>query len=327
MILKIDEEKKKILEKAGYRIYNHSAIEICYWTKQSLLNKGECYKNKFYGIETHRCMQFSPAAIFCHNRCIYCWRITEFYDLLELKEENVDDPREIVENLEKFRKQLLSGFGGNKKVDKKKFEEAFKKRASHYAISLSGEPTLYPKLPELIKYVKSLPETKSVFLVTNGQEPKMLKRLEKEDALPSQLYISMNAADEKTFKKINVPLLKDAWERFNESLEIISKLKCRTVIRITLIRNLNTEKSEISLWAKMIEKANPNFVEIKSYMHIGGSLSRLSRNHMLEHEEVKEFSNELLKFLPNFKYMDEEARSRIVVLQNMENYVDRWIVK
>jgi tRNA wybutosine-synthesizing protein 1 len=327
MVIKIDEEKKKKLEKAGYRVFNHSAIEICHWTKQSLLNKGECYKNKFYGIETHRCMQFSPAAIFCENRCIYCWRLTEFYDLLELKEDEVDDPKTIIENLEKFRRELLSGFGGNKRVDRKKFEEAFKKRASHYAISLSGEPTMYPKLPELIKYLKSLPETKSIFLVTNGQEPEMLEKLEKENALPTQIYLSTNAPDEETFKKVNVPLLKDAWERFNKSLEILSRINCRTIIRITLIRGINDDKSKMDSWANLIKRGNPHFVEVKSYMHIGGSMSRLTKNHMLKHEEVKEWALELLKHLPNFEYIDEEIRSRIVVLQNKERYVDRWIIK
>ena len=321
----IEEEKRKVLEKAGYRIFNHSAVEICHWTKKSLIDEGECYKNKFYGIETHRCMQFSPAFLFCQNRCIYCWRMTEFYDSTELKD--VDDPKEIIERLEIFRRQLISGFGGNKKVNRKKFEEAFKKRASHYAISLSGEPTIYPKLPEMIKYIKSLQETKSIFLVTNGQEPKMLEKLENENALPTQLYLSTNAPDKETFRKVNVPLLKDAWERFNKSLEILSKIRCRTVIRITLIRNMNDDRSKMKDWAKIIEKANPHFVEIKSYMHIGRSMSRLTKSHMLMHEEVKDFAEELLKHLPNFEYMDEEIKSRIVVLQNKERYVDRYIIK
>ena len=36
---------------------------------------------------------------------------------------------------------------------------------------------MYPKLPELIKYLKSLEETKSIFLVTNGQEPDMIQAI------------------------------------------------------------------------------------------------------------------------------------------------------
>ncbi|MEM0480982.1 MAG: 4-demethylwyosine synthase TYW1 [Candidatus Aenigmatarchaeota archaeon] len=325
--LRIDEEVKKRLENAGYRVFGHSAVEICHWNKTSLVGEGECYKNKFYGIETHRCMQFSPAANYCQNRCIYCWRLTEFYNFLKMDENSVDDPEEIINNLIVLRKQLLSGFGGNEKVIRGKFEEAYHLMPSHYAISLSGEPTMYPKLPKMIKLLKSLPETKSVFLVTNGQEPEMLEKLQKENALPHQLYLSMNAADRETFIKVNVALNKDAWERWNKSLEFLSRANCRTVIRITLIRGINDDKSKIPLWAELIKKGNPHFIEIKSYMHIGGSLSRLTKKHMLRHNEVRIWAFELLKHLPNYRYMDEEERSRIVVLQNMSRYVDRWLVK
>lgn len=325
--IKIDENTKKKLLKAGYGVYNHSAVEICHLHEKALEGEGGCYKNKFYGIETLRCMQFSPAAMFCQNRCIYCWRATEFYKLLKMDENKVDEPEEIIKNLIKEWKRLLSGFGGNPKVDKKVFKEIFNGMPSHFAISLSGEPTMYPKLDKLINYLKSLPSTKSIFLVTNGQEPEMLEKLQKENALPTQLYLSMNAADFETFKKVNVSLYKDAWERWNKSLQFLSKANCRTVIRITLIRSLNYDKSKIPNWAELIKIGNPHFVEVKSYMHLGLSTKRLKKEDMLTHEEIKEWAFELLKYLPNFEYMDEDKRSRVVVLQNKERYVDRWITK
>ncbi|MEM5827935.1 MAG: 4-demethylwyosine synthase TYW1 [Candidatus Aenigmatarchaeota archaeon] len=324
--IKIDKETEKRLRKAGYGVYNHSTIEICHWQEKALEGEMGCYKVKFYGIEALRCMQFSPSGMFCQNRCVYCWRPTEFYKTLKLDENKVDEPEEIFENLLKEWKRLLTGFGGNPKVNRKVFEYVFNNYPSHYAISLSGEPTMYPKLPKLIKFLKSLPSTKSVFLVTNGQEPEMLEKLQKEDALPTQLYLSMNAADAETFKRVNVPLYKDAWERWNKSLEFLSRASCRTVIRITLIRSLNYDKSKIPLWAELIKKGNPHFIEIKSYMHLGLSTKRLKREDMLKHEEVKEWAFELLKYLPNFEYMDEDERSRIVVLQNKERYVNRWII-
>ncbi len=73
---------------------------------------------------------------------------------------------------------------------------------------------MYPKLPQLIKYLKSLKATKSIFLVTNGQEPDMLKRLEAEGALPTQIYLSTNASNKKMFHQINRPMHRDAWERW-----------------------------------------------------------------------------------------------------------------
>ena len=46
---------------------------------------------------------------------------------------------------------------------------------------------------------------------------------------------------------------------------------------------------------------------------------------MLEMEEVRDFSEELCEMLPGFKVMDESEISRIVVLQNMNRYTDRFI--
>jgi len=108
------------------------------------------------------------------------------------------------------------GHYGDPNQDKKKLDESL--LPNHYAISLSGEPTMYPKLPELIKYLKSLAATKSIFLVTNGQEPDMIQKLEDENALPTQLYLSTNAADYQSFLKINRPRYDDSWERWNRTL-------------------------------------------------------------------------------------------------------------
>lgn len=65
-------------------------------------------------------------------------------------------------------------------------------------------------------------------------------------------------------------------------------------------------------------------------MHLGHSTFRLKKEDMLSHEEVKEWSHKLLKELEKigarFVYMDDDEPSRIVVLQNMDRYVERWIV-
>jgi len=323
--LKIDQATRKKLRNAKYGIFGHSTVHICNWMKRALRGQGACYKNKFYGIETHRCMEFSPAGMFCQNRCIYCWRPTEFYKLLEMREEQVDEPEQIIQALIKERRKLLTGFGSNKKVKREKLKEAYD--PTHFAISLSGEATMYPKLPQMIKYLKSLPQTKSIFLVTNGQEPKMLEKLEKENALPTQIYLSMNAGTKETFFKINCPLLKDAWERFNESLKFLSKTEARSVIRITLIKGWNDFEEEIPAFAELVKKGNPNFVEIKSYMHVGESIKRLKAENMLEQDEIKNWTEKLLEFLPGFEFMDEQEESRVVAIQNKNRFVERWIIK
>ena len=322
-LIQIDTTARSKLLNAKYGVYNHSAVELCHWTKKSFAHEGECYKRKFYGISTHRCMEMTPTALNCENRCVYCWRPTEFYDTLMMPEDLVDEPDAIVANLIEERKRLLTGFYGHKKYDKIKLDEAL--FPQHYAISLSGEPTMYPKLPALIRYLGKLPATKSIFLVTNGQEPQMLNLLAEENSLPTQLYLSTNATNRLGFIRINRPRHQDAWERWLSSFRFLSRCETRTVIRITLVRSHNFNHETIVELSRLIPKANPHFIEIKSYMHVGMSTQRLERQNMLEMEEVRGFSRKLCEMLPDFKVMDESEISRIVVLQNKKRYVDRFI--
>src|SRR5919202_1533158 len=322
-LIQISPQLKTRLQKAKYGVYNHSAVELCHWTKKSFADEGSCYKHKFYGISTHQCMEMTPTAMNCENRCIYCWRPAEFYDTLQMPEDLVDEPDVIVEQLMAERKKLINGFYGNPKNNKKKLDESL--LPAHYAISLSGEPTMYPKLPQLIKYLKSPKATKSIFLVTNGQEPQMLERLAEEDALPTQLYLSTNASNRKMFYRINRPRHSDAWERWIKSLHFLANVKTRTVLRMTLIRDYNDNPQFVNEFAEMMLQGNPHFIELKSYMHIGMSTKRLKKNSMLEMDEIQKFSTELCGKIPGFSIMDESEISRIVVLQNQKRYIDRWI--
>ena len=311
------------LKKAKYGVADHSTVELCHWTKKSFRNEGTCYKHKFYGISTHRCMEFSPAGMHCENRCVYCWRPMEFYDSLAMEPERVAEPEEIIQKLMAERRKLIMGHYGDPNQDKQKLDESL--LPSHYAISLSGEPTMYPKLPELIKYLKSLEETKSIFLVTNGQEPDMIQRLADEDALPTQLYLSTNAADHESFLKINRPRYDDSWKRWNNTLDLLSTLDTRTVLRITLIKNWNDSYKMIPVFTEMFDKSNPHFIEIKSYMHIGRSTNRLEHENMLDMDQVRSFAANVSKHSDRFSLMDESEISRIVILQNEKRFTDRYL--
>jgi tRNA wybutosine-synthesizing protein 1 len=322
-LIQITPKVKEKLRKAKYGVYNHSAVELCHWTKKSFANEGTCYKHKFYGISTHRCMEMTPTAMNCENRCVYCWRPAEFYDTLEMPEQMVDEPEAIVQNLMAERKKLINGFYGRSKNDKGKLDESL--LPAHYAISLSGEPTMYPKLPQLIKYLKTLKATKSIFLVTNGQEPDMLRRLVQEDALPTQIYLSTNASNRKMFLQVNRPRHKDAWERWQDSLRFLSTVDTRTVLRMTIIRGYNDGAEDVEDFAQVMSEGDPHFIEIKSYMHVGMSTQRLEMDNMLGMEEVCSYAGRLCENMPAFSVMDESEISRIVVLQNKKRYVDRWI--
>ncbi len=298
-------ELKKLLENQHYRfIGNHSAIKICSWTKKSLLDKGFCYKQKFYGINSHECCQISTTIGACQNRCLFCWRPIEY--TVDTKITNEDDPKILIEKAVEAQRKLLSGLKGNKDINIKKFQEA--QNPKHFAISLSGEPLIYKNLNKLIKELKK--QGKTTFVVTNGLLPDRLKDLEP----PTQLYLSLDAPDEELFNKIDRPKIKLAWQKLNKSLKILKELKkkTRTVLRVTLIRKLNMVEPEN--YAKLIQKAQPDFIEVKAYMYVGYSQQRLSIENMPIHPEVKRFTKEILKHLPNYKLKDEKKESRVVLL-------------
>jgi tRNA wybutosine-synthesizing protein 1 len=300
----MDEKTKEMLIKQQNRFAGkHTAVKICTWAKNSLRDNGVCYKQTFYGIKSHRCVQMSPTVGFCHNRCIFCWRPLEYNEGIIMKE--FDDPIEIIDGCIDEQKKLLMGFGGNDIVDKSKLKEAMEPK--HFAISLTGEPTLYPKLNELIKELHN--RKYSTFVVSNGMEPGVLKNLE----VPTQLYLSVDAPNKDLFEKIDRSVMKDGWDRLNESLKIINKLndKTRTALRFTLIKGLNMQNPKE--WAEKIDLAKPMFVEVKAYMHVGFSKQRLKMENMPTHSEVKEFSKEILKH-SDYKIIDEHERSRVVLL-------------
>ena len=71
----MDPELSELLEKQHYSIVgNHSGVKLCHWMRQSLLLKREYYKQSFYGIKTHRCLQMTPAINQCTHLCLFCWR-------------------------------------------------------------------------------------------------------------------------------------------------------------------------------------------------------------------------------------------------------------
>ncbi|MCX6748116.1 MAG: 4-demethylwyosine synthase TYW1 [Candidatus Pacearchaeota archaeon] len=303
---------RSILKAQHYALIGeHSAIQICRWAKKSLIDAGCCYKEKFYGIHSHECCQMSPW-IACDNKCLHCWRPIELNSKLNFNKIKKDSPKNIIKSCILNQRKMLSGFKGNKKINIKKWLEAQNPR--NFAISLIGEPTLYPKLAELILELKK--QKKTSFLVTNGLYPEKLKLLEKRNALPTQLYVSLNSSNKEHYKRWHRSKLKNAWEKFNKTLELMRKLKkkTRTVIRMTLVKDENMKDDMIKDYAKLIKKAQPMFIEVKGFMSIGYSRKRFPYEKMPRHELVKEFSRKLLKFLPKYKLLDEKKESAVVLL-------------
>jgi len=299
----LTKEAKAELEKQQYRVIgSHSAVKICGWTKNSLRGKGVCYKQKFYGIKSHQCMQMTTS-LSCANRCTFCWRGYKAPVSKKWKWK-IDEPEFILDGSIKEQKKLLSGFKGFKDVKMNLWNES--NEVKHAALSLNGEPIIYPKINELIELMNK--NGISTFLVTNAQYPEQIKKLKPI----TQLYISLDAPNKKLLKKVDLPLFSDYWERLNKSLKAMKKKKERTAIRLTLIKGIND--AEEKNYAELIKKAEPDFIEVKAYMFVGESRKRLEEKNMPSHKEVKDFTIKLKKFLPEYEIASEHKPSRVVLL-------------
>ena len=295
------------LEKSGYRFvgtHGHAAVKTCHWTRQSISDKGVCYKEKFYGIQSHRCLQMSPAVPNCQQECEFCWRDLT-YTQTTWEDEEFDEPKVIVDEAIKAQNNLLCGFYGNDKANKKKLEEM--KRPNNAAISLAGEPTLYPKIDELIGEFNRRDFT--TFVVSNGQCVDRLRNLEND---PYQLYLSLDAPDEKIFNDVCRPRINGAWSNLNESLETLASFDSRTCIRTTCVKGKNMENPEG--YAKLIEKADPDYVEVKAYMYVGSSRQRLTLENMPKFDEIIDFATKIGDACGK-ELVNESEISRVVLLE------------
>jgi tRNA wybutosine-synthesizing protein 1 len=203
---------------------------------------------------------------------------------------------------------ILTGYKDNPKTNRQKLKEALTPK--HVAISLSGEPTLYDHLDELIRIFHEKKFT--TFLVSNGTVPSTLGKLSHE---PTQLYVSVCAPDETTFKTVCRPQISNGWKKLNKTLETLPSFRCPTVMRITCAQGLNMKNAEG--YSNLINKAEPTYIEAKAYMHVGYSRRRLSYDKMPSHTEVREFSKQLAQ-LTGYNLIDESSESRVVLLSKLE---------
>ncbi|MFP3259473.1 MAG: 4-demethylwyosine synthase TYW1 [Sulfolobus sp.] len=302
------------LEKEKYHLVgSHSVYKKCHWTHEALTSNRYCYKGKFYGIESHRCVQMSPSAAWCWFRCIHCWRLEPEDIGLDWDETKIpyeDEPEIIVEQSIEEHKRAVSGYFGREGVSKEKVVEAMNPK--HVAISLTGEPTLYSRLGELIKEYHKRGLT--TFLVTSGVRPDILASLEEE---PTQLFVSLQAPNEKKHKLINRPIVANSWNLVMETLKMLPSFSSPTVIRMTMIKGFNMSEEDANEFAKIIEIAQPTYIEVKAYMHVGPSTYRLTKDAMPRHSEIREFAK-LLSSLTGYKILSEHVPSRIVLLSKLD---------
>lgn len=316
-----DELRSRYVRQRYKLVGAHSAVKTCTWVGKALRTTGaeHCYKQRFYGVPTHRCLQMTPSLGHCTQSCVFCWRATP--ETLGVGWEQTqaikggDDPDAIVESAIAAHRKLIYGWGGNQNVTEQCLKEALD--PVHAAISLEGEPTLYDRLGDLVQSFKSH-GFRSVFIVTNGTKPEVLANLGTE---PSQLYVSLCAPDENTYDTTCRPMVPNAWEKVMETLDLLHSFRCPTVIRQTLVPKLNM--NNILGYAKLALKAEPTYIEPKGAMSVGFARQRFSYEEMANWEQIKVFAAKLSEET-GYTVIDEQYESNIVLMSRLKKPINLY---
>jgi tRNA wybutosine-synthesizing protein 1 len=309
----VTDEIRQSLTKQGYKIIgSHSGVKLCRWTKAMLRGRGGCYKHTCYGIKSYSCMEMTPS-LACANKCVFCWRHHSNPVGKEWKWQ-LDEPDFLIEQAMANHAAMIRQMKGVPGVKPERLADAA--TIQHCALSLVGEPIMYPHINRFIDLLHE--RHISTFLVTNAQFPDRIRDLKPV----TQLYVSVDAATPESLKAVDRPLFKDYWERFLASLEEIGKKQTRTVYRLTLIKAWNME--EIANYASLITRGLPEFIEIKGVTFCGSSdASNLTMKNVPFHHEVQYFAQELLKYISDdYELACEHAHSCMIVIAHKKFRID-----
>ncbi|KFQ03144.1 tRNA wybutosine-synthesizing protein 1, partial [Haliaeetus albicilla] len=295
---------REALTKQGYKLIgSHSGVKLCRWTKSMLRGRGGCYKHTFYGIESHRCMEATPS-LACANKCVFCWRHHTNPVGTEWRWK-MDQPEMILQEAIENHQNMIKQFKGVSGVKADRFEEAM--TVKHCALSLVGEPIMYPEINQFVKLLHQ--HSISSFLVTNAQFPDEIRNL----GPVTQLYVSVDASTKESLKRIDRPLFKDFWQRFLDSLKALSEKQQRTVYRLTLVKAWNVD--ELKAYADLISLGEPDFIEVKGVTYCGeSSASNLTMANVPWHEEVVRFVQELADLIPDYEIACEHEHSNCLLI-------------
>ncbi|KAL9088449.1 MAG: hypothetical protein Q9165_006173 [Trypethelium subeluteriae] len=303
------------LTKQGYTIIgSHSGVKICRWTKSALRGRGSCYKYSFYGIASHLCMEATPS-LSCSNKCVFCWRHGT-NPVGTTWRWTTDPPDLIVAGAKAAHYAKIRALRGVPGVRADRFVDATE-RIRHCALSLVGEPIFYPRINELLALLHA--DRVSTFLVCNAQHPEQLAALAKV----TQLYVSIDASNKESLRRVDRPLHRDFWERFCRCLDILRERRGqqRTVFRLTLVKGFNLDE-EAAEYAALVERARPAFVEVKGVTYCGTSASAgagLTMQNVPFYHEVRAFVGKLAEELRgrhelSYSIAAEHAHSCCVLL-------------
>lgn len=143
-------------------------------------------------------------------------------------------------------------------------KESFEKHPNIDVITItaSGEPTLYPKLDELIDEINRIKKNAKTMILSNGStiyDKKIFNALLKLDIAK----LSLDCVSEACFKRLDrIHESIDIDKMIDAMIEFRKKTKNQFVLEILFVKTLNDKDEEIELLYETIKKIKPHRVDI-----------------------------------------------------------------
>ncbi|GAB6071683.1 radical SAM protein [Venenivibrio stagnispumantis] len=194
-------------------------------------------KSRRFGISLG--IDLSPDKKSCNFDCLYC-------ELEKAKPVSKIENEPPVEDIIKEVKEFLS---------KNPYPDVI-------TVTANGEPTLYSKLEELIDKLNQIKNGSKTLILSNGStinNPNVRKALKKFDIVK----LSLDAADEKTFRKVDKPLKGISIADIIKGMEEFRKeYNGLLIIEILVVKNVNDTEENIKNISEVLKRIKPDRVDI-----------------------------------------------------------------
>lgn len=184
-------------------------------------------------------IDLSPSKKQCNFDCLYC----------ELEGAKTVDKMDTFPSVDEIIKAIKASFKNHPKIDV-------------ITITCNGEPTLYPKLSELIDEINKIKGETKTLILSNGST---IYKKEIFDALLKIdiVKLSLDCVSEKCFKKLDRQNKSVEIEKIVPSMiEFSQKTKKDFVLEILFVKDVNDKDEEIELLFNAVKQINPKRIDI-----------------------------------------------------------------
>ncbi len=186
-------------------------------------------------------IDLSPDKKSCNFDCLYC-ELEKAKPVNKI--ENQPNPDEIIKELRDY-------------LSKNQYPDVI-------TVTANGEPTLYSKLDELIEKINQIKGNSKSLILSNAStinEISVRQALKKFDIVK----LSLDAADQKTFEKIDKPLKGIKIEDIIDGMISFRKEYSGTlVLEVLIVKHINDKKEVIEKIVEAVKKINPDRIDIST---------------------------------------------------------------